>query len=86
MTNENQTKETSTKPVSTANIGLVRSAIFARDTEFGTRYRTKLECSYKDADGKWQTKLSYDLDDLLAVRELASRAIDEILNLQNSAV
>ena len=83
MKNENNE---ASKPISTANIGSVRAAVFANDTEYGTRYKTVLECTYKDAEGNWQSTKKYDLHELLAVRELAGRAIDEILNLQNRAV
>lgn len=68
-----------TPPVHEIRLGTIRAAIWANETEAGTRYNVTLERSYRDGDA-WKTSSSFGRDDLLVVGKAADQAHTWILS------
>jgi len=86
MKKSNTTKSTAAKaepqqPVAKVKIGAVSAAIWANETEKGTRYNATIERRYRDASGEWKTSGSYGRDDLLTLAKVADQAHSKIVEL-----
>ncbi len=70
------------KPVDSIRDGSLTAAIWANETENGTRYSVDLTRSYKDAEGKWQTTHSLSNGEILRSSHLLTLAYGRILQLK----
>ena len=59
-------------PVHEIRLGLVKAAIWANETEAGTRHNVTMERLYKDAEGRWKGSDNLGREDLL----LAAKVLD----------
>lgn len=73
MTPETSAQPARTRPVHDVRIGPIRAAIWANETESGTRYNATFDRSYKDGE-VWKTTTSFGRDDLLALAKAADLA------------
>lgn len=64
---------TKNKPVHEERLGRIKAAVWANETENGTRYGVTLERLYKKNE-KWQSSESFGRDDLL----LLARVLDRV--------
>ncbi|MHC4993497.1 MAG: hypothetical protein ACYTGQ_00435 [Planctomycetota bacterium] len=67
------------QPVHRINIGLIRAAIWANQSDSGVWYNVTFERSYRDGE-EWKSSDSYSRDDLLQLAKLADLAHTWILN------
>jgi hypothetical protein len=63
-----------TRPVHEIRLGPVRAAIWANETEAGTRHSVTLQRLYKDAEGRWKNTDSLDRNDLLVAAKVLDLA------------
>lgn len=84
MKKSNTTKSTPAnkpqQPVAKVKIGAVSAAIWANETEKGTRYNATIERRYRDGE-EWKTSGSYGRDDLLTLAKVADQAHSKIVEL-----
>lgn len=74
------------RPVHTVRLRNIRAAIWANETEQGTRYNATLCRLYKDAEGFWRSSDSFGRDDLLLLAKVADLAhtwISEAMQAQD---
>ena len=62
---KNKTEEKATPPVAKVRVGLITAAIREKAKENGTFYNVTFERGYKDSEGNWKSRSSYDTFDLL---------------------
>lgn len=62
-----------TPPAHEIRLGAIRAAIWANETESGTRYNVTFERSYRDGE-TWKSSSSFGRDDLLVVAKAADQA------------
>ncbi len=63
-----------TQPVHVARLRNIRAAVWANDTEFGTRHNVTVSRLYKDDEGQWRTSDSFGREDLLLLAKVLDRA------------
>ncbi|MBX9681402.1 MAG: hypothetical protein K2X38_21820 [Gemmataceae bacterium] len=68
-----QKTEPKTKPVHEIRLGRVKAAIWANDTEQGTRHNVTIARLYKEGDD-WKTSHSFGRDELPLVQKVADLA------------
>lgn len=61
------------KPAHEIRLGRIKAAIWANDTEHGTRYGVTVLRIYKDGE-QWKETASFGRDDLLVVAKIADAA------------
>lgn len=59
------------RPVHTVRLRNIRAAVWANETEQGTRYNATFCRLYKDGEGFWRSTDSFGRDDLLLVAKVA---------------
>jgi hypothetical protein len=62
-----------TKPIHEIRLGRIRAAIWANESENGTRYNVTVSRLYKDDDG-WKDSSSFGRDDLPLLMKVADLA------------
>jgi hypothetical protein len=63
------------KPVVEFRIGRVKAAVFANETQAGTKHRTVLRKLFKrNESSQWESTDSFDRDELPLVAEVSKRA------------
>lgn len=77
-----ETKKKNPPPVAKFQIRRVQTAIWPKSSEKGAFFEASFETGYKNKEGKWVRKHSFDLDGLLALQYAVPRAIDQILALR----
>jgi hypothetical protein len=65
------------RPVHEVRIGRVKAAIWANETDTGTRHNVTISRIYKDGD-QWRDSTSFGRDDLPLVAKVVDRAHDWI--------
>ena len=70
------------KPLDSIRDGSLTTAIWANETETGTRLSVDLTRSYKDASDNWQTSRSLSGTELLQGSRLLAKAYDRYLELK----
>ena len=68
-----QKPETKSKPVHEIRLGRIKAAIWANDTEQGTRHNVTISRIYKDGND-WKTSHSFGRDELPLVQKVADMA------------
>jgi hypothetical protein len=63
-----------TQPVQVVRLRNIRAAVWANDTEFGTRHNVTVSRLYKDDEGQWRTSESFGRDDLLLLAKVLDLA------------
>ncbi len=66
--------QTKTQPVHVVRLRNIRAAIWANDTEYGTRHNVTVARLYKDDDQQWRTSDSFGRDDLLLLAKVLDLA------------
>jgi hypothetical protein len=66
--------EAKAKPVHEIRLGRVKAAIWANETDNGTRHNVTITRLYKDDDNQWQTSNSFGRDELALVAKVADMA------------
>jgi hypothetical protein len=66
--------ETKARPVHEIRLGRIKAAIWANETEKGTRHNVTIQRIYVDDAGQWQTSSSFGRDDLPLVAKVADLA------------
>ena len=61
------------KPVHEIRMGRIKAAIWANETQTGTRHNVSLQRIYKDDGGEWQTSDSFGRDDLPLLAKVVTR-------------
>ena len=83
MTNQNNTSNTTNKPIDHVRLGAIRAAIWQNvDSQGRVRYHTTFERGYVDQKGDWQSTRSYGRDDLLNLAKVADMANTRIHEIQ----
>ena len=77
--------EPKNKPVENIRDGGLTVAIWANESEHGTRYSVDLTRSYKDAEDKWQTTNSLSNGEILRGSRLLTLAYDRILQIKSNS-
>ena len=85
MTTETQTTETQSEAIKRYKIGRTQATIWANQIEGDLEHAVSIEQRYRDANGVWRSSHNYRLPELLALREIADRAIAELMQLQTPA-
>ena len=67
-------QETKARPVHEVRLGRVRAAIWANETQTGTRHNVTVARLYTDGDGNWKDSPSFGRDDLPLVCKVLDRA------------
>ena len=62
------------RPVHVVRLKNIRAAIWANETDAGTRYNVTLSRLYKGEDQQWGTSESFGRDDLLLLAKVADLA------------
>ena len=62
------------RPVHTVRLRNIRAAVWANESEQGTRYNVTFCRLYKDGEGFWRSTDSFGRDDLLLVAKVADLA------------
>ena len=65
--------DTKARPVHELRMGRIRAAIWANETQNGTRHNVTVSRIYKDGDA-WKDSTSFGRDDLPLVAKIADRA------------
>lgn len=65
--------DTKTRPVHELRMGRIRAAIWANETQNGTRHNVTVSRIYKDGDA-WKDSTSFGRDDLPLVAKIADQA------------
>jgi hypothetical protein len=74
------------RPVHTVRLRNIRAAVWANETEQGTRYNATFCRLYKDSEGFWRSTDSFGRDDLLLLAKVADMAhtwISEAMQAQD---
>jgi len=82
--NSQSSNKKGVRPVQEIRIGRIRAAIWANETENGTRYNVTVSRLYKDGD-KWKDSNSFGRDDLLLVAKVADACHSWIYSETSSA-
>tara|TARA_R110000744_G_scaffold355384_1_gene461907 strand:+ start:12009 stop:12401 length:393 start_codon:yes stop_codon:yes gene_type:complete len=85
MVNQQRKEHTMTKPTPIDHIrfGAINAAIWANQTDSGTRYGITFERLYRDPEsGKWKSSQSFNRDDLLIIAKVADQAHSRVYELQ----
>jgi len=70
-------------PADHVRLGAISAAIWANDTEHGTRYSVTVERLYRDPEtGAWKSSTSFNRDDLLTLGKVADLAHTRIHQMQ----
>lgn len=69
---------TKARPVHEIRLGAVKCAIWANETDKGTRHNVTLSRLYKDAEDKWKDSTSFGRDDLPLAVKVMGQAHDWI--------
>ena len=70
-------------PIDHIRFGAINAAIWANQTENGTRYGITFERLYRDPEtGKWKSSQSFNRDDLLIIAKVADQAHSRVYELQ----
>jgi hypothetical protein len=72
--------ETKTKPVHEIRLGRIKAAIWANETDNGTRHNVTITRLYKDGDD-WKTSTSFGREELPLVAKVADMAHSWIYQL-----
>jgi len=75
-----KTGETKTKPVHEIRLGRIKAAIWANETDNGTRHNVTITRLYKDGD-EWKTSTSFGREELPLVAKVADMAHSFIYQL-----
>jgi len=67
-------QETKARPVHEVRLGRIRAAIWANETQNGTRHNVTVLRLYTDGDGNWRDSASFGRDDLPLLAKVADRA------------
>lgn len=67
------------KPENAIKVGPVQASVFLNDGQQGTYRTATVHRRYRDEQGDWQSSDSYNLVQLLALRQAADLAINHIL-------
>ncbi len=67
------------KPVHEVRLGRIKAAIWANESERGTRYNVTVSRIYKDGD-EWKSSESFGRDDIPLVIKALDRAHDFMLD------
>ena len=67
------------KPVHEVRLGKIKAAIWANESERGTRYNVTVSRIYKDGD-EWKSSESFGRDDIPLVIKALDRAHDFMLD------
>lgn len=62
------------RPVHVVRMRNIRAAIWANETEAGTRYNVTVSRLYKDDEQQWRTSESFGRDDLLLLAKVVDGA------------
>ena len=62
------------RPVHTVRLRNIRAAVWANESEQGTRYNATFCRLYKDGEGFWRSSDSFGRDDLLLLAKVADLA------------
>ncbi|MGE3310701.1 MAG: hypothetical protein AB7O66_12085 [Limisphaerales bacterium] len=73
MGTEPATQLARARPAHEVRLGAIRAAIWANETENGTRYNVTFDRAYRDGDN-WKTTQSFGRDDLLVLAKVADHA------------
>jgi len=76
--------ETKTKPVHEIRLGRIKAAIWANDTDNGTRHNVTITRLYKDGD-EWKTSSSFGREELPLVAKVADLAHSWIYQLSQES-
>jgi hypothetical protein len=71
-------KHSKSQPVHEIRLGKIKAAIWANDTEKGTRYNVTIRRLYKDGE-TWKDSATLGRDDLLLASKVLDQAHDWIL-------
>jgi hypothetical protein len=71
--NQPRSSDAKTKPVHEVRLGRVKAAIWANETDNGTRHNVTITRLYKDGD-EWKTSTSFGRDELPLVAKVADLA------------
>lgn len=71
--NQPRSGEAKTKPVHEVRLGRVKAAIWANETDNGTRHNVTITRLYKDGD-EWKTSTSFGREELPLVAKVADLA------------
>ena len=82
--NSQSSNKEAVRPVQEIRMGRIRAAIWANETENGTRYNVTVSRLYKDGD-KWKDSTSFGRDDLLLVAKVADACHSWIIAETGSA-
>lgn len=83
--NSQSSNKEAVRPVQEIRMGRIRAAVWANETENGTRYNVTVSRLYKD-DDKWKDSTSFGRDDLLLVAKVADACHSWILAETGSAM
>ena len=72
--------ETKAKPVHEIRLGRIKAAIWANETDSGTRHNVTITRLYKDGD-EWKTSTSFGREELPLVAKVADMAHSWIYQL-----
>ena len=76
--------DTKTRPVHELRLGRIRAAIWANETQNGTRHNVTVSRIYKDGDA-WKDSTSFGRDDLPLVGKVLDRCHSWIFEQSGSA-
>ena len=76
--------DTKTRPVHELRLGRIRAAIWANETQNGTRHNVTVSRIYKDGDA-WKDSTSFGRDDLPLVGKVLDRCHSWIFEQTSSA-
>ena len=82
--NSQSSNKEAVRPVQEIRMGRIRAAIWANETENGTRYNVTVNRLYKDGD-KWKDSTSFGRDDLLLVAKVTDACHSWIYSVTGSA-
>ena len=78
--NRPKSVEAKTKPVHEIRLGRIKAAIWANETDNGTRHNVTITRLYKDGD-EWKTSTSFGREELPLVAKVADMAHSFIYQL-----
>lgn len=80
QSNRPKSGDAKTKPVHEIRLGRIKAAIWANDTDNGTRHNVTITRLYKDGD-EWKTSTSFGREELPLVAKVADMAHSWIYQL-----